>query len=167
MSYGYNYNYKSSVESFEQKKIINNDYSVYRGPIKEDCQPAIIKTHNKHELHTDVLPIKYPDKTDPKVWGRPFWFTLHNGAASYPVNASPYVVQRMMGFILGIPVMLPCEKCKVHATNHIEKMREYLRDICSGREKLFKFFVDFHNMVNKRHDKPIVSYDDAWELYSN
>ena len=26
-----------------------------------------------------------------------------------------------------------------------------------GREKLFAFFVDFHNIVNKRYNKPIVS----------
>lgn len=155
MSYR-NSSYKTSIESLRQPYPRNNEYSVYKGPEKETNQELYMKD-----------PIYQPNKTDPKSWGRSFWFTLHNGAANYPVNASPYVIQRMIGFILGIPVMLPCENCKVHATNHIEKMKPYLMDICSGREKLFRFFVDFHNMVNKRYNKPIVSYEDAWRLYSN
>ena len=62
--------------------------------------------------------------------------------------------------------MLPCAVCQVHATNHIEKNKEHLDDICSGRDKLFKFFVDFHNIVNKRYNKRIVSVEEAKRMYN-
>ena len=52
----------------------------------------------------------------PEVWGAAFWFSLHNGAVRYPRNASPLWRKRMKSFIIGIPVMVPCEKCADHAT---------------------------------------------------
>lgn len=109
---------------------------------------------------------KYSSTNDPNVWGSSFWFVLHNGAASYPIKASPIAAQQMKGFILGIPIMLPCHNCKEHATAHIENNYHKLDNICSGRNNLFEFFVDFHNYVNKRYGKPIMSYEDAYKLYT-
>ena len=34
-------------------------------------------------------------------------------------------------------------------------------------EHLFKFFVDMHNMVNKRYGKPEMSLEDAYRLYNS
>lgn len=117
-------------------------------------------------LHLTWKHNAYPNTVNPTVWGPAFWFTLHNSASKYPINASPVTKERMKGFILGLTVILPCEACKVHATNHIESNKNNLDDICSGRDKLFKFFVDFHNMVNKRYNKKEMSYEDAYKLYS-
>jgi len=103
---------------------------------------------------------------NPIVWGPPFWYTLHNGAFHYPKHASPLHAERMKNFIIGIPIMVPCIKCKEHATAFIEKHRNKLNDICSNRDDLFKFFVDFHNQVNKRYNKPILSYEEAYSIYN-
>jgi FAD-linked sulfhydryl oxidase len=103
--------------------------------------------------------------TDPSVWGPKFWFTLHNGALNYPSLANPLCIERMKNFIIGIPVMIPCLKCQEHATSFIEKHKDYLDYICSKRDTLFKFFVDFHNQVNERQGKPLMSYEDAYKLY--
>jgi hypothetical protein len=68
----------------------------------------------------------------------------------------------MKGFILGLPVMVPCEECSTHATAFIEGNYDRLDDIVSGRMKLFNFFVDFHNKVNKRYKKKEISYEEAY-----
>lgn len=111
------------------------------------------------------LTVEKYDNTKPSVWGPPFWFTLHNGALNYPSLANPLYIERMKNFILGIPVMLPCHTCKDHAISFIEYHKDQLDYICAGRDKLFKFFVDFHNQVNIRHKKPEMSYEDAYKLY--
>lgn len=103
---------------------------------------------------------------NPLVWGPPFWYTLHNGAFHYPKHASPLHAERMKNFIIGIPVMVPCVKCKEHATAFIEKHRSKLSDICSNKNDLFNFFVDFHNQVNKRYNKTVLSYEDAYSIYN-
>ena len=103
--------------------------------------------------------------TSPEIFGPAYWFTLHAGSVSYPIKASPITKEKMKHFILGIPVMLPCRNCQEHATAHIEKNFDKLDEIVSGRDSLFKFFVDFHNYVNVKNNKPEMSYEDAYKLY--
>ena len=102
------------------------------------------------------LSIKYEltegNGTSPDVFGPPFWFTLHNGANKYPENPNKIVQKKMKDFIIAIPIMLPCLKCKDHATSYIESNLEKLDKIVSSRKNLFNFFVDFHNYVNKTYE---------------
>jgi hypothetical protein len=101
----------------------------------------------------------------PSVWGPPLWFTLHNSSSKYPNNPSPITRERMKNIITNIPVLLPCYTCREHATQFIEKNANMLDDIVSSRDKLFNFFVDFHNQVNKKLGKKIYSYEEARALY--
>lgn len=106
------------------------------------------------------------DIREPDVFGPPLWFSLHNGSLRYPEDPSPIFAERMKGFIYGLPYILPCEKCQAHAISYIEGHEKEIKEACTARNKLFKFFVDFHNSVNKRLGKPEVSLDDALKLYS-
>lgn len=110
--------------------------------------------------------IDHSNNKHSSVWGPPFWFTLHNSAASYPINPSSHCAKRMKGFILGIPIMLPCDKCKVHATSYIDNHHDQLDKIVSSRDELFSFFVSFHNSVNERNGKAVMSKEDALILYT-
>lgn len=103
---------------------------------------------------------------DPAVFGPPLWFALHTTAAHYPENPSPAVQAKMKGLILGLPLMVPCAECFEHCTSYIEKAKDKLDEIVSNRQHLFKFFVDFHNAVNRRKHKPEMSLEDAWKLYT-
>lgn len=103
--------------------------------------------------------------TSPDVWGPHYWFVFHNASANYPTTASPYYAERMKNFILSIPVLLPCLKCKEDSTAYIDSRKSELDTIVSGRENLFNFFVDFHNMVNKKHNKRSYSYDEIKVIY--
>lgn len=134
---------------------------VTRAPVTE----ADIVVPYKDTIESFNSKEKYTKNTDPTVWGPHFWFILHNGALNYPSLANPLAIERMKNFILAIPIMIPCISCKDHATAYIEQQKDYLDYICNSRDTLFKFFVDFHNFVNKRHNKPEMSYDDAYRLY--
>ncbi len=122
--------------------------------------------------HTPVTNMVWQNKTvdmdtrDPEVFGPALWFTLHNGAIRYPEEASPIVAEKMKGFILGLPYMVPCENCQSHAISYVEKHYDELSEVCKGQKNLFKFFFDFHNYVNKRLGKPEMSFENAWQLYS-
>ena len=104
--------------------------------------------------------------TDPKIWGPAFWFTLHTSAAYYPFEASPIVRERMKARILAIPYEVPCATCRPHALDFIESRKGDLDKIVSGRHELGKFYVDFHNKVNKRYGKPEWTYEQAYAFYS-
>ena len=109
---------------------------------------------------------EFANSGNPEVWGPAFWLTIHNGAARYPQRATPLWRSRMKNFILGIPVMVPCEKCSDHATAYLEKHARRLDEVVEGRVKLFDFLVEFHNFVNKRLGKAQMSLAEAQKLYT-
>jgi hypothetical protein len=130
-----------------------------------------IPTHK--EIQTQAPPpIEMSWKTDivstanPKIWGPAFWFTLHVSAAHYPQNPSQIVRDRMKDRILAIPYEIPCATCRPHAISYIELNREKLEVIVSSRDNLGKFYVDFHNHVNRRYGKPEWTYEKAFKYYS-
>lgn len=179
-----NGNYKKANDYYKEKIASKQDYiqySVYEGPnIREKIQHTPIKSkpvtnfsshieHNQNDKNPDTqinMELKNTTTTsDPKVWGPSFWFMLHNGASKYPVEASNLRKERMKGFILGIPTMVPCEGCISHAIPYLEASKPHLDDIVKGRDSLFKFFVDFHNDVNKRLHKKQYTYDEVYKMY--
>jgi hypothetical protein len=137
-----------------KSNLINEPYLI------EEPKPDPVKLDMKWDT------IQYANSGDPNVWGPAFWFILHNSAARYPFKASPLCAERMKGFILGMEVMIPCEKCADHATAYIEKNWYRMDEIVSGRKQLFSFFHSFHNYVNKRYGKPEMSIEDAYALYT-
>ena len=152
---------------FEQ---INNNTKVenYVDTDKLDMKCTKVENYvDTNKLDMKWTTVEYANPSDPSVWGPAFWFTLHNGSVNYPIKASPICAERMKGFILGMPVMIPCEKCQDHATSYIEANYFRLDEIVSGREQLFNFFVSFHNHVNELYNKPIMSNKDAYALYTS
>lgn len=163
-----------SKENFNYNQL--NDYDTSLAPINYIYSDNNITTkttiiepevliNNKPEIN-----IRYEltegNGTSPDVFGPPFWFTLHNGANKYPENPNKIIQQKMKNFIIAVPVMLPCLKCKDHAISYIESQLENLDKIVSSKNNLFNFFVDFHNDVNKRYGKKIFTYEEANELYN-
>jgi hypothetical protein len=154
-------NYKTASAFYPEKAYNeNNNKNSHTTQPTEDIlhhAPSIINM--KYEKSSLNL-------SNPKVWGPSFWFTLHNGSLNYPIKASPIIINKMKGFINGIPYMLPCKDCAEHARVYIHNNQHTLNDVCKTRDTLFCFYVDFHNYVNERYGKPIMSCDDAKKLYS-
>ena len=153
------------MSSYRQIK----EYYVSESPPKEISPfiynpPQVTETGANKYLKYRV--IKNGKRTDPQIWGPCFWFSLHNGATLYPKNASPFWRKRMKNFILGIPVMIPCEDCCYHATAYIDSRKHELDTIVMTRENVMLFFIDFHNFVNARYGKRELSTAEAKDLFT-
>ena len=138
---------------------------------REQLQREQLQREQLQDQSVPVLKMKYETKkytnsANPSVWGPAFWFSLHNGALRYPIQAAPLWKERMKHFILGIPVMVPCEKCSDHATAYLESNFYKIDEIVTSRSKLFEFFWEFHNYVNRSLNKPEMSLEDAYKMYS-
>jgi hypothetical protein len=101
---------------------------------------------------------------DPKIWGPHYWNTFHFIAATYDIKPNPSIKSTMKNFIQSIPVFLPCKECQDHAFEYIKS--QDLDKVVSSRMDLFTFFFNFHNVVNKRLNKPLMSMEDALQKYS-
>lgn len=105
--------------------------------------------------------------SNPEVWGPAFWFINHLGSLSAPEIIPTEKRDKYWGFIDGIPEMVPCTDCKQHAREFVDTHRPYKNMICSSRDNLVKFFVDFHNKVNERNDKPMITYEEIYRMFGN
>lgn len=169
-------NLKENIIMVQERSYNKDDPNIYN---QADLYPKVNpnysyienlqkKEKTEHEgQHTEITyeTVDHYSTSSPQIFGPPLWFSLHNASAHYPINPSPITSERMKNIIIGIPVLLPCKNCSEHATAYIEKNFDRLDDICSTRDKLFKFFVDFHNYVNVRYNKPVMSYEDAYKMY--
>jgi hypothetical protein len=151
--------YATAYEIGLRKKPINSNLS------KENFI-NVIQTEPKQEYKPPSIPIH--GSPNPLVWGPLFWYTLHNSAIHYPIEASPLVKQRIKNRILAIPYEISCKTCQPHASAYIESIPDSKLDsIVSGRDNLFKFYVDFHNSVNVRLGKPTWTYEQAYNQYGS
>lgn len=96
-----------------------------------------------------------------KVWGPRGWQWAHSEAINYPAAPTPRQQQaahlRFWAFIQG----LPCGECRYHAT---EYARVYPPDF-SGTHNYQTWMWRFHNAVNRRLGKPLISAEEYRELY--
>ena len=105
--------------------------------------------------------------TNPQVIGPGAWFTIHTMAmACDDVDSCLFFIQ----FVKAIIESFPCEKCKIHALEFVQRNppEKYLHVTNNIDEHIgmFKWSWLFHNTANKGLNKPLISFEEAWRLYS-
>ena len=99
----------------------------------------------------------------PPVWGRHQWAMLHLMAEVYPDKPSLERQADMLKYLKGMCANLPCpgcsKHCKAYTTNNIPDV--------TSRESVIKYFIDFHNAVNKQTGKKELTYQEAKDTIRN
>lgn len=145
-----------------------NSDNFARNAIRLSRRPHVSENFNRLTPAPAPTPKLGGKDVSKSSWGRPLWFSLHYGALNYPDNADDSMKRMMLGYIRGLPIMIPCDVCKNHAYTYISKFSDnQLLFIAADKDRLFKFFWEFHNDVNKRTNKPVISLEKAYEIYRN
>jgi hypothetical protein len=162
---------KITSEPIRQNNYASNAIkNAVRPKISENFTRAMtnqkIERYEAHRATNSNQP-KQTENTK-SLWGRPLWFSLHYGALHFPDSPGPNMIEMMVGFIRGLPIMIPCDICKNHAYTYISKFSDNeLRSLSSNKETLFEFFWEFHNAVNKKTGKPEISLEKAYDIFKN
>jgi hypothetical protein len=85
----------------------------------------------------------------PPIWGSLFHDTLQMMALSYSAKPNDDQKLSMNLFLLNMFKNLPCPACRMHATQYFNKHPPDL----SSSESLYKWLIDFHNVINDRTGK--------------
>jgi len=104
-----------------------------------------------------------PDKISIGDWGNAFWHLLHTCSlyAPEPIDQSFMCYKDM---VKALRFLLPCPKCRTHLTQNLQYVDF---DTCPRtREELFKCSWKLHNIVNKSNNKPMISLQDAFSMYT-
>jgi hypothetical protein len=102
--------------------------------------------------------------TDPNFWGPPLWSTLHTISFDYPNNPTEEEKNNYRNFFHALKYVLPCGTCREHYGKGIEKTYP-IEPALKNRDSLSRWLVNFHNVVNKRLNKPVVTYESVKEKY--
>lgn len=95
-------------------------------------------------------------------WGPRLWKFLHACTFAFPENPTPEQTRGFEQLLQALQIILPCPECKLHFSAHLNECPP--EATCGAT--LQKWLVDFHNKVNSRLNKPVVTLADAAQMYS-
>jgi len=94
-------------------------------------------------------------------WGPRGWAWLHNTSTKYPDSPQPHEAQFTFRRIWGFLTSLPCIECREHA---IAYATEHPLNMTSSHT-LQIWSWNFHNSVNTRIGKPVMSLAEYRKVY--
>ena len=102
---------------------------------------------------------------DPTVWGPILWRTFHVIALGYPDVPTELDKLNYKTFYKSFGNVIPCSICASNFRRHFEKVA--IDDYLDKPEHLFAWTVIQHNLVNEEKSKPILSVEQAYNIYTN
>jgi hypothetical protein len=97
-----------------------------------------------------------------QLWGNSTWYIFHTLAEKLKPDCESEI-QTILYHFKQVSFNLPCQDCAKHAT---DMMHNAKLDKVKTRDDLKQFFLEFHNVVNKKLNKPIFSRDECDKLYA-
>lgn len=101
--------------------------------------------------------------SNPSIWGPITWYNIHTMAFSI---TEEYEIKVFIKMLRAICEKLPCSTCKEHAKKFLVNNPPE-KEIGTIPSKCFKYTVDFHNHANMITGKSLMSFDEAFKLYSS
>ena len=95
-------------------------------------------------------------------WGPSLWNFIHTICIIDFEDNEPYVT-RTISNLKSLGPVIPCHKCQALYEEHLKKLESV-----DPKESmvLFKWSWELHNAVNRKHNKPDMSYEDALKEYT-
>lgn len=102
---------------------------------------------------------------EPRIWGKYVWTTLHVIALGYPDTPSDKDKADFKDFYLNFWKVIPCQKCADNYRRHLSEISS-IDDALADSVSLFNWTVDLHNIVNKELGQPVMTYQQATEMFA-
>ncbi len=98
------------------------------------------------------------------VWGPATWQLLHCMVIKTKEIITPPELQELKKIIERVVSNLPCPICSGHAVSYF---KQYNYSRINNIEQLRFFLFSFHNNVNTRLKKPLITYEEHDLIYRN
>jgi hypothetical protein len=99
----------------------------------------------------------------PNIWGPHLWKALHMITMGYPNEPSFDDKKNYRFFFENLYHTIPCNICSENYKKHLLELP--LTDkVFERKHNLVNWLIDLHNIVNKEHKKPELTYPQAYKL---
>lgn len=99
----------------------------------------------------------------PKKWGPNMWILFHTLPEKIKDENNEIIVTQLLSFYIRICRYLPCPECSEHANDFWSKVN---LSTIKNKKNLTNILLLFHNIVNKRQNKPTFSITDLEQYKS-
>lgn len=97
----------------------------------------------------------------PEIWGKPGWTFFHLMTVGYPETPTEQNKLMYYEYVIAFSNVLPCDRCKYNLKDHLKKFP--LTNVAlASRQNFVKWGIDLHNIVNYYTEKPMLSYEEAF-----
>ena len=98
-------------------------------------------------------------------WGSYLWGFIHTiSILDFEENEeNKKHAERCVKQLKALEYYIPCNKCALHYRTWIEELEK--RDYKKSME-IFRWSVDFHNSVNEKLEKKILTYQEALDIWT-
>ena len=100
----------------------------------------------------------------PNQWGPPTWTLFHTLSEKIHEDMFTKLMPEIIFYMRRISSALPCPECSQHAG-------QFWKNInfsgIKNKNDLKNMVCLFHNIVNKRKNKPLFKHEDLSDIYSN
>ena len=105
------------------------------------------------------------NNSDPNVWGKYYWYYL-SILASYIETEED--AKRWIKLFISTISLLRCIECRNHAQKYAQENSPliFLNNQNSSNRAMLRYICKFHNVVNLRLKKPLMSENECFKLYS-
>lgn len=102
----------------------------------------------------------------PYIWGKYLWTSIHYISLGYPENPTQEEQNDYKEYFENLFKILPCYRCSENYKDHLLKI-PMTSQVLQNTKSLFKWTVELHNLVNKSLKKRLLSYEEAYQLYTS
>ena len=105
-------------------------------------------------------------KPSASIWGPHMWKAIHYITLGYPEKPTQEQKQKYKEFFILFKDVLPCSACAKHYAENYEK-NPLTDEILNDREKVIKWGINLHNIVNEMKGKEVIEYEKARNMLNN
>jgi hypothetical protein len=97
-------------------------------------------------------------------WGPHAWFFIHSTAYNYPMNPTPVQQNNIKVFFESLQHILPCVYCRATYSTYI-RVNPLTQVELKDNDSLNRWVWQLHSYVNKKLNKPNISYEQMRQKY--
>jgi hypothetical protein len=101
---------------------------------------------------------------DSSAWGPKGWYFIDTVITSYPNDPTNEDMRLFKKFITSLKDVLPCEKCRYHYSEFLNK-NPLDSNVLSSRDSLVEWILRSHNNIRKIQNKSEITLDDFYDYY--
>lgn len=155
----------ADINKFNLNNFTNNKYIINMGTSSSLLNNNQHPVNNSNDKEVNNY-VKY--STNPNVLGPGVWYDIHLESKNAKIEEQKKAFVHKMYLLAQ---SFPCLTCRKHIDEYLQNnpFEPFWNEITNTGEQIgmFKWSWYFHNSVNQRLNKPLVSWDNALYIFSD